>query len=600
LDYTYTLKLSVNNLILSKAGVFLWRNGMKTRKTAFLALIALAISGGLIFYGCDWIFQDEPTPTDITFTVTANTPTDKNTESLDIRFSEAVTGLTTNDISLSASNVTKGSLSGSGANYNLTVTVSGFGGSYPCTVTVHKTGVTSSAQSVGGGVINNEGKANFSLNPVGNVNNGSAKVAITLTKDVTLNTDQITITDGQGTPSGLTTVNNSKKSYELTLAGAKAGTIKIKIENSQVTNEERDVTLESASIPTPGTIPITSINIRDVSNADKVYVGAEWEVEIGKPKQLEAIIAPTDASNRILTWDSVNKDIAKVDSTGLVTGLAEGTAFIIVTSNDGSGIGKITPVYVKKRVFPDEISLNLVDTKTETNTKYHTATTVTKGTAIEGTNNTKNLNWTLGNNFYVGDEYTIETELKLSNRINDQSVIQHIISGGDVVTVEDLGLKAPSDDNPPYVPLHRYRIKTSAKDGDAVIRFESNYMPVNSAQEVYAELKVTVDYTEPSFTSSTMTFKQGSNTLTPDSDAVVKPSQGSEFTLTITPNVPCKNVTVICNTAGQPSNAVGIEGAMYQWKMKMNWWTAKIVVTLTDYKNKSVTNTYTIDWQTTP
>ena len=53
-------------------------------------------------------------------------------------------------------------------------------------------------------------------------------------------------------------------------------------------------------------------------------------------KQLTAVIAPTNAADPSVIWTSSNPDVAKVSITGLVTGLAAGTANIIATSIDGS------------------------------------------------------------------------------------------------------------------------------------------------------------------------------------------------------------------------------------------------------------------------
>ncbi len=64
--------------------------------------------------------------------------------------------------------------------------------------------------------------------------------------------------------------------------------------------------------------------------------------------QLNAIIEPQGASNQNLSWSSSDTSIAKVTSTGLVTGIAEGTATITVTTEDGGFTAQstITVVYV--------------------------------------------------------------------------------------------------------------------------------------------------------------------------------------------------------------------------------------------------------------
>lgn len=52
-------------------------------------------------------------------------------------------------------------------------------------------------------------------------------------------------------------------------------------------------------------------------------------------KQLKAVVYPTNAANKNVTWTSDNDDIATVDGTGRVTANAVGTATITATTEDG-------------------------------------------------------------------------------------------------------------------------------------------------------------------------------------------------------------------------------------------------------------------------
>ncbi|MDD7415377.1 MAG: Ig-like domain-containing protein [Eubacteriales bacterium] len=52
-------------------------------------------------------------------------------------------------------------------------------------------------------------------------------------------------------------------------------------------------------------------------------------------KQLTAVVYPTNAANKNVTWTSSNDDIATVNGTGLVTANAVGTATITATTEDG-------------------------------------------------------------------------------------------------------------------------------------------------------------------------------------------------------------------------------------------------------------------------
>ncbi|MFP1749185.1 Ig-like domain-containing protein [Lonsdalea quercina] len=62
---------------------------------------------------------------------------------------------------------------------------------------------------------------------------------------------------------------------------------------------------------------------------------ATASVVAGSTTQLAATVAPTDASNASVTWSTSNASAATVNSTGLVSGVAEGSAIITATTVDG-------------------------------------------------------------------------------------------------------------------------------------------------------------------------------------------------------------------------------------------------------------------------
>ncbi|MEI6132172.1 MAG: Ig-like domain-containing protein [Bacillota bacterium] len=59
-----------------------------------------------------------------------------------------------------------------------------------------------------------------------------------------------------------------------------------------------------------------------------------------KSFKLNITITPSNATNKKVVWKSSNKAVATVSSTGLVKSLKDGTAYITVTSADGSKVAK--------------------------------------------------------------------------------------------------------------------------------------------------------------------------------------------------------------------------------------------------------------------
>ena len=76
---------------------------------------------------------------------------------------------------------------------------------------------------------------------------------------------------------------------------------------------------------------------------------------VGKNFQLAAWPQPSTAANKNVTWSSSDTAIAKVSSTGLVTGVKNGTATITVKTADG---GKTATCQIKVGVSVRGVRLN--------------------------------------------------------------------------------------------------------------------------------------------------------------------------------------------------------------------------------------------------
>lgn len=78
--------------------------------------------------------------------------------------------------------------------------------------------------------------------------------------------------------------------------------------------------------PDPGDISVTGVTLSPSSVS----------IAVGGYKMLTAIVQPSNATDKTVTWSSDKPEIASVTNTGRVTGESEGTATITVTTNDGS------------------------------------------------------------------------------------------------------------------------------------------------------------------------------------------------------------------------------------------------------------------------
>lgn len=72
-------------------------------------------------------------------------------------------------------------------------------------------------------------------------------------------------------------------------------------------------------------IPVSSVSLNK----------SECEITVGESVALSAIIKPSNATNKYVTWVSSNETIVTVDDTGVITALAIGEAVITVKTDDG-------------------------------------------------------------------------------------------------------------------------------------------------------------------------------------------------------------------------------------------------------------------------
>ena len=93
----------------------------------------------------------------------------------------------------------------------------------------------------------------------------------------------------------------------------------------------------------------------------------------GATRTLTATVLPANASNRNVTWQSSDSAVATVDASGVVTGIAEGTATITVTTVDGNKtascavtvlpVGTVIVNVTGVSVSPTSVSMNPGNTR---------------------------------------------------------------------------------------------------------------------------------------------------------------------------------------------------------------------------------------------
>jgi uncharacterized protein YjdB len=106
-----------------------------------------------------------------------------------------------------------------------------------------------------------------------------------------------------------------------------AGVNTIKYQWDSGDNAGFNIDYISLSMPN-NPILVTGITLSPVSAS--INVNTTTNINVG--------VSPTNATNQTLSWSSSNTSVATVDNSGLVSGIAEGTANITAKSTDGSNI----------------------------------------------------------------------------------------------------------------------------------------------------------------------------------------------------------------------------------------------------------------------
>lgn len=101
------------------------------------------------------------------------------------------------------------------------------------------------------------------------------------------------------------------------------------------------------------------------------------EIKVGDSKQLSATVLPENTTNKEFTWKSSDEEVVKVSSTGTITAIGEGKAYIMVsTSNKKTDSITILVKEEEKKTVnnivnneTNEKKENNINTSVETNSK---------------------------------------------------------------------------------------------------------------------------------------------------------------------------------------------------------------------------------------
>ncbi len=119
---------------------------------------------------------------------------------------------------------------------------------------------------------------------------------------------------------------------------------------------------------------ILNFSFPETFDVESVSLTGETSCAIGGTIQLTATVAPDEATNKSVSWSSDNTYAAVVDESGLVTAIAEGSATITVTTEDGEFRDSLDISVISSIVSVQSVSLSGTDSCVENDSVMLTAT----------------------------------------------------------------------------------------------------------------------------------------------------------------------------------------------------------------------------------
>ena len=107
------------------------------------------------------------------------------------------------------------------------------------------------------------------------------------------------------------------------------------------------------TVTPPSTVAVTNVKIE----------ATKTTIKVGETTILQAVVEPTTATNKKVTWSSSDDKVATIDSNGQVKGIKEGEATITATTEDGNKTATLKITIEKK----DETAGDNKDNKDDSN-----------------------------------------------------------------------------------------------------------------------------------------------------------------------------------------------------------------------------------------
>lgn len=200
-----------------------------------------------------------------------------------------------------------------------------------------------------------------------NLSASCSVTVITTAKSITLNKNTLTLNDGQSETLVATVSPNNANNKNVTWRSSNSAIAKVDAAGKvtgvgpgtatiTVTTADGTMLSDSCTVTVKMLAKGISLNIETLSLND------------GQNKLLVATVTPDNTSNKVVTWESSNNNVATVNANGLVTAVDAGNATITATTSDGTNhfaTCQVTVVMTAKAISIDKTAITLNDGQSE-------------------------------------------------------------------------------------------------------------------------------------------------------------------------------------------------------------------------------------------
>lgn len=239
-------------------------------------------------------------------------------------------------------------------------------------------------------------------------NNKTADITVTVKPDDAADRSVTWSVNGDAVTLG---GSNSDSTRTVTAQKGGTATITVKAEDGSNVSNTIEITVTD---DTP--VPVTGVSLNKNS----------LSLTVGGKDTLIATVAPTNASNQKVNWSSSNDKIASVDSNGNVTAVAQGSATITATTEDGKKTATCSVTVTASTVAVTGVTLD----KSSATVNVNGTTQLTATVAPSNASN-KNVTWKSSNTNIA----TVDSNGKVTGKaVGEATITVTTADGGKTAT----------------------------------------------------------------------------------------------------------------------------------------------------------------------